>query len=1438
MNKFVVLVVSMIMGAADSAKILGLLPFYGTSHSLVTVPLFEELAKKGHQVTVAGYFSPKTPNENYTHINFKPKPGTGLRGFLDAGDYENSNHMTTMYLINDILEGYDELMEMNNYNQILSGKYDLVIIEYFESDLFMAYANKLGKPFIVIHTCEAFPWHRDTLGDPISPSLVPQVFGQRGSEMDFFGRFWNTVEVIQMMMYYRSTMLPTAQKISSKHLGDLPPLNEITKNASLYLVNTHNSVYGPRPMNPATIEIGGIHVFPSKPLPKILKVAYSEALMIHEMFGLAVVRLLGLTITFGVTDAAKILGFLPFHGPSHNMVTVPLLEELAKRGHDVTVAGFYGPKTPRPNYKHVMFESRVKSGGGGITAEAFLNANHMTSVYLLDGLIQGYDEAIIKNNYNQVLDGKYDLVILEYFESDLFSAYASKLAAPFILIHTSEPMPWHRTVLGDPISPNVIPHSFGGRPLDFYGRLRNTIELMQMMWFYNSVMLPHAQQVAEKHLGRLPPLEELTKQASLYFVNTHSSVFGPRPTNPSTIEIGGVNILPSKPLPKSPMIKTSNMIPNVAHLEELAERGHKVTVAGYYEPKTSRPNFRSILFKLKPGTPLKGSLDAKDYEIQITCNSLAEGQNGRSTLAKYYSERVRKRDNQMDFAGRFWNSVELLQIMFNYKTVLAPSAQKLANKHLGPQPPLEEWTSSQVQAGISGLLQAIDASKILGFFPFHGPSHNFVFMSLMEELAKRGHDVTVAGYFEPKTPRPNFKSILFKLKPGTPVRGFWNLDDYVNSNHMTTMRLINDIFSNYEDHIPMNDYNQILEEKYDLVILEFFESDLFLGYASKIGAPYILFHSSEAIPWHRVKMGDPLAPNIIPNVFGKRSSQMDFMGRFWNTVELLEMMLYYNTVLVPSAQKLADKKQSCVLDKFLYSASNMLFSVARLLMISVVVLKTTDASKILGFFPFHGPSHNLVFMSLMEELAERGHDVTVAGYYAPKTPRPNFKSILFKLKPGSKLEGFMNIEGCSDSHYMTKLNHLMVDLFRNYEDLIPFNNYNQILDGKYDLVIVEYFKTDLFLGYASKIGAPYILFHTSEPFPWHRIKMGDPIAPNVIPTVFGNKGTQMDFTERFWNTIELIQTMVYYKTVMLPEAQRLANKFLGLQPPLEEWTANASLFFTNTHCSVLGPRPTNPSTIEVGGLNMLPAKPLSKDLKTLLDGAKNGVVYFSMGSVLKGSSMSADKRDAILKVFSELKETVLWKWEDELPYKPSNVHTSPWFPQRDIFAHPNIVLYIGHCGLLGIHEAVTEALPTICLPMFGDQHFNAAALKQNGMGLWLNYADINEELFRNTINQVLSNSSFKDNAKRVSAAFLDRPMSAMDTAVYWTEYVIRHKGAPHLRSPARWMTWYEYYNLDVIAILVSIPLIALILLYKMLVAFISTLFCRGPGSAQKKVKSS
>lgn len=56
-------------------------------------------------------------------------------------------------------------------------------------------------------------------------------------------------------------------------------------------------------------------------------------------------------------------------------------------------------------------------------------------------------------------------------------------------------------------------------------------------------------------------------------------------------------------------------------------------------------------------------------------------------------------------------------------------------------------------------------------------------------------------------------------------------------------------------------------------------------------------------------------------------------------------------------------------------------------------------------------------------------------------------------------------------------------------------------------------------------------------------------------------------------------------------------------------------------------------------------------------------------------------------------------------------------------------------------------------------------------------------------------------------------MSAIDKAVYWVEYVIRHKGAHHLRSAGVDLKWYQYYLLDVIAYLVFSILLIICICY-------------------------
>lgn len=76
-----------------------------------------------------------------------------------------------------------------------------------------------------------------------------------------------------------------------------------------------------------------------------------------------------------------------------------------------------------------------------------------------------------------------------------------------------------------------------------------------------------------------------------------------------------------------------------------------------------------------------------------------------------------------------------------------------------------------------------------------------------------------------------------------------------------------------------------------------------------------------------------------------------------------------------------------------------------------------------------------------------------------------------------------------------------------------------------------------------------------------------------------------------------------------------------------------------------------------------------QDLKTILDSSENGVIYFSLGSVVKSSKMPRETVSFLLSELAKLKQTVLWKWEDDqLPNLPKNVVVKKWFPQNDILS--------------------------------------------------------------------------------------------------------------------------------------------------------------------------
>lgn len=138
------------------------------------------------------------------------------------------------------------------------------------------------------------------------------------------------------------------------------------------------------------------------------------------------------------------------------------------------------------------------------------------------------------------------------------------------------------------------------------------------------------------------------------------------------------------------------------------------------------------------------------------------------------------------------------------------------------------------------------------------------------------------------------------------------------------------------------------------------------------------------------------------------------------------------------------------------------------------------------------------------------------------------------------------------------------------------------------------------------------------------------------------------------------------------------------------------------------------------------------------------------------------------------------------------------------------------------------------MPVYADQYNNLLQVENLGFGKILQYNDINEQSLQNQLNEVLRDDTYKRNALEVSKRFQDRPMSALDTAMYWIEYVIRHKGARHMKSSAMELSWIAYNMIDVYAFIILGMLLFVYVLYvivKLLNEFLKSL---GTSKANKK----
>jgi len=512
----------------------------------------------------------------------------------------------------------------------------------------------------------------------------------------------------------------------------------------------------------------------------------------------------------------------------------------------------------------------------------------------------------------------------------------------------------------------------------------------------------------------------------------------------------------------------------------------------------------------------------------------------------------------------------------------------------------------------------------------------------------------------------------------------------------------------------------------------------------------------------------------------------------------------------------------------------------KILAVLGLVLTTTYSYKILLYHGLGTRSHLQLFFPLAEELLSRGHEVTGVYYASAKIRHENYTEIVtadpvaFASKRLSEIymEADQNSNlGSADPRTLWKTFELWPTVMETLASTLKSPALQAVLKQKFDVVVSQ----SIIVGYiADTLDCNIIYMTPFGPAPTIANLIGNQFFPSQSPAATSFFDQPEKFGQRltnFWITkfhdIWFYSTSYGFYSTLAPQ--------LGYTGPdfMETLRDRLQVLLTNSNPITHDPQPFLENVVHVGGMHIKPNKPLPADLQDFLDNSPEGVILVSFGSSITPSSMGEEKRKAFIEAFRQLKQRIIWKWDEDASHDtPDNVLISKWLPQNDILAHPNLKVFVTHGGLLSTMEAIYHGTLLVGTPIANDQKPNLKRVENNNIGKMLKWGELSTEVLVDAINTVLNDKKMAASMKKLSAQFKDTKERPVEKAAWWVEFVIRNNGTDFLKPKSMHLSMYQAWNLDILAAGVLSLVIVLYINYKIL-----KLCCSCCCSRFRKVKS-
>ncbi|KAF2881571.1 hypothetical protein ILUMI_24606 [Ignelater luminosus] len=474
-----------------------------------------------------------------------------------------------------------------------------------------------------------------------------------------------------------------------------------------------------------------------------------------------------------------------------------------------------------------------------------------------------------------------------------------------------------------------------------------------------------------------------------------------------------------------------------------------------------------------------------------------------------------------------------------------------------------------------------------------------------------------------------------------------------------------------------------------------------------------------------------------------------------------------------------------------------------------------SGGKILGIFHIPGYSHSIIPQLIVDRLAKRGHEITTISSYPINLSNNHHRNIQISVNLSENIV-MRELTGLENKSVLTKLKFLLNIGITVNENCLNHTSVQNLLSSNehFDLVILDWTLSEAMLGFAHHFKAPIVLISTIGSTLFSNKVTTNPSPYSYVSNLFVNSIGNMIFLERVVNTLSSIALEVNEYFHNEPAQDLQLHQYFPDTPSLQDLMVNVSLVLLNSHLTTESIRPYVPNMIQVAGLQIQSLKPLPEELQTFMDDAHEGFIYFSLGGNINSTRLPRNKLKVIIETFKKLPLKVVWKLESNIFDLPPNIKVEKWIPQHDVLAHPNLKVFLTHGGLFSTIEAIYHKVPMVGIPCYLDQRGNIKYGIHRGYSIMIELDKLTKKNLYNAVMDVATNRKYKENIKKYSSWLRDQPISPVNLTLFWTEYVLRHKGTAYLQTDAAKLKWYQYFLLDIVLFLMGITFVLCYVVFK------------------------